>query len=97
VLGAMRELGSDSAAQHAELAATLTENGIDLVHAAGEMGEAYHLLPSTMQGALGASGEDIVDEVAAAMGPGDVVMVKGSNASRMSVIVAALLSNDEQA
>lgn len=97
VLGAMRELGSGSAALHAEFAATLIENGIDLVHAAGEMGEAYHLLPSNMQGALGESGDDIVGDVTAATGPGDLVMVKGSNASRMSVIVAALLSMNELA
>ena len=61
------------------------------------MGEAYHLLPSNMQGALGESGDDIVGDVTAATGPGDLVMVKGSNASRMSVIVAALLSMNELA
>ncbi len=92
VLGAMRELGPDSAALHGELAATLIDNHIDLVHAAGEMGEAFKLLPSDMQGALGESGEDIVDDVAGSLRPGDVVMVKGSNASRMSVVVAALLA-----
>jgi UDP-N-acetylmuramoyl-tripeptide--D-alanyl-D-alanine ligase len=95
VLGAMRELGPDSAALHAELAATLIENSIDLVHAAGEMGEAHDLLPAGMRGALGQSGTDIVDDVTAGIRPGDVVMVKGSNASRMSVVVAALLVSTE--
>jgi UDP-N-acetylmuramoyl-tripeptide--D-alanyl-D-alanine ligase len=95
VLGAMRELGLDSAALHGELSATLIDNHIDLVHVAGEMNEAHRLLPSNMQGALGESGEDIVDEIMKSVRVGDVVMVKGSNASRMNVVVAALLASDE--
>ncbi len=91
VLGTMRELGAGSAALHAELADVLTANGIDLVFAAGEMGEAYDRLPESLRGACGDSGEAIVDAVADAVRAGDVVMVKGSNASRMGVVVAALL------
>jgi len=93
VLGGMRELGMESAAIHAEMAEVLIENGIDLFHAAGEMGEAYGLTPAGMRGALGDSGADIVDHVMDDIRPGDVVMVKGSNASRMNVVVAALLSS----
>ena len=90
VLGTMRELGPDSAALHAELSEMLIANGIDLVFATGEMGEAHDRLPEAMRGAYGDSGDAIVDAVAGAVHAGDVVMVKGSNASRMGVIVAAL-------
>ena len=95
VLGAMRELGSDSVALHGELSATLIENEIDLVHVAGEMSEAHRLLPAGMQGALGASSDDIVDEIMNSVQAGDVLMVKGSNASRMKIVVAALLAAAE--
>jgi UDP-N-acetylmuramoyl-tripeptide--D-alanyl-D-alanine ligase len=95
VLGTMRELGDQSAALHAGLAGTLVENGIDLVHAAGQMGEAHRLLPASMRGALGENGDSIVDQVIGAVRAGDVVMVKGSNASRMNVVVAALLATAE--
>ncbi len=92
VLGPMRELGPDSDALHAGLAGPLIDNGIDLVHAAGEMRLALDRLPRAMRGLAADSGHALAGPVASTIGAGDVVMVKGSNASRMGAVVEHLLS-----
>ncbi len=91
ILGPMRELGRESAAFHEGLADPLVENGIDTVMAAGDMRAVLSRLPAGMRGATAETGEALADTAAETVGPGDVVMVKGSNASRMDVVVARLL------
>jgi UDP-N-acetylmuramoyl-tripeptide--D-alanyl-D-alanine ligase len=91
VLGEMRELGARSEALHAELAEPVMANGIDLVFAAGEMAALHDRLPTNARAAYGTSGTDLIDDLKRALRPGDVVMVKGSNASRMADVVGALL------
>ena len=91
ILGPMRELGRESLALHEALAAPLMESGIDTVLAAGEMRAVLDRIPAGMRGATAETGEALAETVAATVGPGDVVMVKGSNASRMDVVVARLL------
>ena len=91
ILGPMRELGRESLALHEALAAPLMESGIDTVLAAGEMRAVLDRIPAGMRGATADTGEALAETVAATVGPGDVVMVKGSNASRMDVVVARLL------
>ena len=92
VLGDMRELGSASAALHAGLAAPLTDHGIDVVFAAGDdMAHLCDALPAAMRGGHAASGDELADIVRGAIRDGDVIAVKGSNASRMDVVVRALL------
>ena len=91
ILGPMRELGGGSAEFHAALAGPLEESGVDTVLAAGEMRAAVDLLPRAMRGATAETGAALAETAAAIVGPGDVVMVKGSNASRMDLVVARLL------
>ncbi len=93
VLGAMRELGAASESLHAEIADPLRENHIDLLHAVGEMRAAHDRLPETMQGMVADSGEEFAAEITATLRAGDIVMVKGSNASRMAVVVETLLGD----
>jgi UDP-N-acetylmuramoyl-tripeptide--D-alanyl-D-alanine ligase len=91
VLGDMRELGESSAALHADLAAALEENHIDLVFAAGPMMKnMYEALPATLRGAWREGGSDLAPLVVAAAQAGDLIVVKGSNASRMRLVVDAL-------
>jgi UDP-N-acetylmuramoyl-tripeptide--D-alanyl-D-alanine ligase len=91
VLGEMRELGPQSAAMHAELAATLEDNGVDLVFAAGDdMAHLFAALPAAMQGVHAGSAAALAPAVAAAVQAGDVVTVKGSLASGMKTVVDAL-------
>ena len=69
----------------------LVESGVDTVMAAGDMRAVLDRLPAGMRGAAAETGEALAHTAAETVGPGDVVMVKGSNASRMDLVVARLL------
>ena len=58
---------------------------------------ALDQLPAAMRGSSADSGVALVDAVASSIAAGDVVMVKGSNASRMGVVVESLRSASEGA
>jgi UDP-N-acetylmuramoyl-tripeptide--D-alanyl-D-alanine ligase len=91
VLGDMLELGAESAVLHAALAGPLAQARFDLVFTAGAgMAILAGRLPPSMRGGHAESAEKLAPVVAAAVRPGDVVMVKGSAGSRTGVIVAAL-------
>ena len=91
VLGDMRELGAESGPYHTALAEPLDKSGIDLVFTAGtEMARLHDALPASRRGAHAANSKELAPIVAAALRPGDVVMVKGSHGSRMDFVIAAL-------
>src|SRR5690606_10921330 len=91
VLGDMRELGKGSAKFHADLAPVLAEAGVDSVYVAGPlMRSLWDALPEALRGAWGETAAEIVPQLAGALSAGDVIMVKGSNASRMGPLVEAL-------
>ncbi len=91
VLGDMFELGAESEAEHEGLAAPLLAAGIDLVFTCGaRMRRLHDALPAGMRGGHGGSSEEIAPVVAASLRAGDVVVVKGSLASRMQRVVDAL-------
>ena len=93
VLGDMFELGADSAAQHAALAAPILDAGIDLVFTCGaRMRHLHDALPADLRGAHAATSEAVAPLAAAALRAGDVIMVKGSLASRMQRVVDALVA-----
>lgn len=91
VLGEMLELGDDAAGYHARLAGPIAAAGVDLVFVSGElMGALWDALPASARGGRYASGGEVSDALRGAIRPGDVVLVKGSNASGMSRVAAAL-------
>jgi UDP-N-acetylmuramoyl-tripeptide--D-alanyl-D-alanine ligase len=93
VLGDMLELGPDSEAFHAGLAEPIEDAGLDAVYTAGRFMNALHdALPKRRRGGHGAGPGDLIPLLRHAVGPGDVVMVKGSAGSRMGLIVDALLT-----
>lgn len=93
VLGDMLELGPDSPRLHASLAGDLIKAGIDLVCTAGtDMMHLQDALPRLMRGGHACKAKDLAPLVRTLVKPGDVVAVKGSQASRMACIVDALLS-----
>ena len=95
VLGDMRELGSGAERMHAELAPDLVAAKVDLVFTAGPLSaELAAALPAGKRAAHAADTDALAPVVAAAVKPGDVVLVKGSLGSRMSVIVEALAALD---
>ena len=91
VLGDMRELGARSAELHAGLVTDLEQNQFECVFAAGPMMKfMFDALPSKRQGVWRASAAELEPFVVEAVGAGDLVVVKGSNASQMHIIVNAL-------
>jgi UDP-N-acetylmuramoyl-tripeptide--D-alanyl-D-alanine ligase len=74
VLGEMRELGPDAAAYHREVGQHAREQGVELIIGVGELAGAYE--PDQHV----ADADAAADALAAALGPGDAVLVKGSRA-----------------
>ncbi len=91
VIGDMLELGPGGAAMHAALAEVLGENHVDLVFGAGPLTRAlFDAAPASMRAAWTERSQDVLGELANALRGGDVVMVKGSNGSRMGPVAAGL-------
>lgn len=91
VLGDMLELGPEGPAYHRALAEPLAIAGIDLVFCCGAlMQELWHALPAERRGGYAEGSDALTPLVAAALRQGDTLMVKGSNASRMGLLVEAL-------
>jgi UDP-N-acetylmuramoyl-tripeptide--D-alanyl-D-alanine ligase len=91
VIGDMLELGPKAAAMHAELAADLSANNVDLLFGAGPLTRAlFEAAPASMRAVWTERSSELTDEVARTLRGGDIAMVKGSNGSRMGPLVAAL-------
>ncbi|MCO4055322.1 MAG: UDP-N-acetylmuramoylalanyl-D-glutamyl-2,6-diaminopimelate--D-alanyl-D-alanine ligase [Bosea sp.] len=91
VLGDMLELGPAGSRMHADLAAPLAENGIDLVFACGPlMRNLYDALPSGRRGAYAAASAGLEALVLDALRAGDVITVKGSLGSKMGPLIKAM-------
>ncbi|MBS0470674.1 MAG: UDP-N-acetylmuramoylalanyl-D-glutamyl-2,6-diaminopimelate--D-alanyl-D-alanine ligase [Proteobacteria bacterium] len=91
VLGDMLEMGEGGLAHHAGLAAPIEAAGADLVFLNGpQMKALWDKLPASRRGAWAETSAEIAPQLLAALKPGDTVLVKGSNGSRMAVIVDAL-------
>jgi UDP-N-acetylmuramoyl-tripeptide--D-alanyl-D-alanine ligase len=90
-LGDMLELGPDERSYHAGLAAPLEQAGIDLVFAAGpRMAALMEALPASRRGGYAEDADALAPLIAGALRAGDIVLVKGSNGSRMNRVVATL-------
>jgi UDP-N-acetylmuramoyl-tripeptide--D-alanyl-D-alanine ligase len=91
VIGDMLELGPAGAQMHAALAPDIVANHVDLLFGAGPLTGALHeAVPPATRGVWGKSSSDIRDALLATPRGGDVVMVKGSNGSRMGPLAEAL-------
>jgi UDP-N-acetylmuramoyl-tripeptide--D-alanyl-D-alanine ligase len=91
VLTDMLELGKDSPAYHAGLAAEIEAAKVDLVFCAGPMMKSlFEALPPTRQGGYAESAEALGPSLTRAVEPGDVVMVKGSRDSHAKALFEAL-------
>ena len=100
VLGDMLELGESSVELHRELAVPLSRAEIDLVYACGpHMRALFDALPEDRRGFYAQTSDELISPLSEAIQSGDVVMVKGSNGSRMKPIVEALqaLGEDDTA
>ena len=90
VLGDMLELGDFGPGEHAGLAADVAD-AADVVYACGPlMRHLFDAVPDQKRGVLAANSAELAPIVAAAVRPGDAVLIKGSLGSRMRLIVAGL-------
>lgn len=95
ILGDMLELGETAPQLHAALARDLESSDIDLVYCAGpNMNALDAALSAKMRGGYAENSKGLSSTVLGAVQAGDVVMVKGSLGSQMSIIVDALSAMD---
>jgi UDP-N-acetylmuramoyl-tripeptide--D-alanyl-D-alanine ligase len=95
VLTDMLELGPESDAYHAGLAAEIEAAKVDLVFSAGpRMKSLWEALPPTRRGAYAETAEALAPSLIRAVEPGDLVMVKGSRDSRAKALFEALAALD---
>jgi UDP-N-acetylmuramoyl-tripeptide--D-alanyl-D-alanine ligase len=87
IIGEMAELGDESARYHREIASLLADLGIELVVAVGEPARAY--LDNARDGFHVRDAEGF-DRVAAALRPGDAILVKASRAVGLEGIPALI-------
>lgn len=91
VLGEMRELGSGSAAFHADLAGPLREAGVNYALLVGtEMTALANALEGRIDFAHVADADAALESIEALVAPGDAILIKGSNAIGLSRLVAHL-------
>ncbi len=91
VLGDMLELGVEAETMHIALKPALKAAGIDLVFACGVLVKPlFDVLDVDMQGGYAVDSKALEPLVLNAMRAGDMVMVKGSNGSKMGRIVQGL-------
>jgi len=91
ILGDMLELGPTETELHAALAADPSMPAVTVVHCVGpRMRALYEALPEAARGRWVESVQDILPEVHRCVDAGDVVLVKGSKGSKVSLVVDVL-------
>ena len=91
VLTDMLELGPEAERFHAVGADQVEAAGVDLVFCAGPLMKfLWDALPPTRRGGYAETAAALAPQVVSAVAAGDVVMVKGSNGSKASVVAQAL-------
>jgi UDP-N-acetylmuramoyl-tripeptide--D-alanyl-D-alanine ligase len=94
VLGDMRELGKHGASEHSGLAPAVAAS-TDILFACGPlMAHLFDAVPPALRGAYAEDSATLAPIVAAAVAPGDAVLVKGSLGTRMAPIVRALETSE---
>jgi UDP-N-acetylmuramoyl-tripeptide--D-alanyl-D-alanine ligase len=98
VLGDMLELGERSEDLHRAIAADIAAAHADLVFLCGrKMKSLWDGLPARNRGAYAEQSVELAPKVMAALKVGDIVLVKGSFGSKMSVIIEALRAQESAA
>ena len=91
ILGDMLELGPAEAELHAALAGHPAMASVALVHCVGPRMQALHAaLPARQRGEWHATAEALAARAHTLVDAGDVILVKGSKSSRVSLVVDAI-------
>lgn len=95
ILGEMRELGGGSGAYHAGLAGPLRDAKVDFALLVGsEMTALANALEGWIEFAHVPDADAAIESIETMIAPGDVILVKGSNAIGLSRLVAHLRARD---
>ena len=91
ILGDMLELGPHENAMHAETANDPSIPALHLIHCAGpRMRHLYDALPDNQRGQWAETADALARQAAQLVDGGDVVLVKGSKGSNISLVVDAI-------
>jgi UDP-N-acetylmuramoyl-tripeptide--D-alanyl-D-alanine ligase len=91
VLGDMLELGCDAVQMHRDIATNPHLKQLDLIHCAGPlMHHLWLVLPDGQRGQWAETAAELLPKVSRLVDAGDVVLVKGSKGSKVSLIVDAI-------
>ncbi|MCU7612013.1 UDP-N-acetylmuramoyl-tripeptide--D-alanyl-D-alanine ligase [Anaplasma capra] len=98
VLGDMLELGSSSGSYHRSLLGHIARSNIDLVYTVGNhMLELHNVLPKRLRGRHFADYSEALKRLERVVRPGDCILVKGSFATKLSLVVRRILEHQEHA
>jgi UDP-N-acetylmuramoyl-tripeptide--D-alanyl-D-alanine ligase len=91
ILGDMLELGPDEMAVHAAIADDSHLKTLDIVHCSGlRMKNLWDKLPEGQRGLWTEAADELATQVASLLDAGDVILVKGSKGSKVSLVVDAI-------
>ncbi len=91
ILGDMLELGTAEVAMHRDMAQNEHLKSLDLIHCAGPlMRHLWEALPEEQRGRWAETAAELVPQASQLVDAGDVVLVKGSKGSKVSLIVDAI-------
>jgi len=91
ILGDMLELGTDEVVMHAAMAQNPHLQQLDLIHCAGPlMRHLWEALPQGKRGQWAATAAELAAQATRLVDSGDVVLVKGSKGSKVSLVVDAI-------
>ena len=91
ILGDMLELGDQELMLHAAVAEHPGLKAVTLIHCAGpRMRELYRVLPLAQRGEWVETAAELAARARSLMDPGDILLVKGSKGSKVSLVAEAL-------
>lgn len=97
ILGDMLELGPDEVGLHRAVAGDPSMDSVDLVHAAGAlMRNLFDALPPEKRGIWAENAAELAARASELVSPGDIVLIKGSKSSKVSVVVDALRQSGQR-
>lgn len=91
ILGDMLELGLDEITLHQDIAQSPFIEGVHVIHCVGPlMRHLWQALPAPKRGKQVDTAQELAEQAHRIIDAGDVVLVKGSKGSRVSLVVEAL-------
>lgn len=98
VLGEMLELGSFALDHHAQLIKSCLALNVDKIYLCGGpvVEQAYSIVPEESRGFYAKAAHELAPIVLRDIADGDVILVKGSKGSRVSLVAEALIRNSQK-